>query len=116
MMKRGKLHAHTFFRYARLLRFGCGVQGPRQPYVDLLTLMIDGFCDGSKDFLKASRLLSKFCLVDHSMNAQECLNCVHAMRATYGGTYGNEKSGPHLNAPLDPKSLMLIETRALHLA
>jgi hypothetical protein len=33
------------------------------------------------------------------------------MRATYGGTYdGNENSGSHLNAPLDPKSLMLIET------
>jgi hypothetical protein len=38
------------------------------------------------------------------------------MRATYGGTYGNDNSGPHLNAPLYPKSLMLIETWALHLA
>ncbi len=36
------------------------------------------------------------------------------MRATYGGTYGNKNSGPHLNSPLDPKSLMLIETQALH--
>ncbi len=115
-MKRGKLHAHTFFRYARLLRFGRGVQRPRRPYVDLLTLTLDDFCEGSKDFLKLSLLLSKFHKVDHSKNAQECLNCVHAMRATYGGTYGNENSGPHLNAPLDPKSLMLIETQALHLA
>jgi hypothetical protein len=57
-MKRGKLRAHTFFRYARLLRFGRGVQGPRRPYVDLLTSMLDSFCDGSKDFLKLSRLLS----------------------------------------------------------
>ena len=116
MMKRGKLRAHTFFRYAHLLRFGCGVQGPRRPYVDLLTSTLDGFCDGSKDFLKLSQLLSKFHLVDHWKNAQECLNCVHAMRATYGGTYGNENSGPHLNALLDPKSLMLIKTWALHLA
>ncbi len=115
-MKRGKLHAHTFFRYARLLRFGRGVQGPRQPYVDLPTLTLDGFCDGSKDFLKLSQVLSKFHLVDHLKNAQECLNCIHAMRATYGGIYGNKNGGPHLNALLDPKSLMLIETRALHLA
>jgi hypothetical protein len=116
MMKRGKICAHTFFRYARLLRFGCGVQGTCRPYVDLLTLLLDGFCDGSKDFLKLSQLISKFYLVDHLKNAQECLNCVHVMRATYGGTYGNKNSGPHLNAPLDPKSLMLIKTRALHLA
>jgi hypothetical protein len=114
MMKRGKLRAHTFFRYARLLRFGCGVQGPCQPYVDLLTLALDGFCDGSKDFLKLAQLLSKFHSADHSKNAQECLNCVHAMCATYGGTFGKKNSGPHLNALLDPKSLMLIETRALH--
>jgi hypothetical protein len=117
MMKRGKLCAHTFFRYARLLRFGRGVQqGPRRPYVDLLTSTLDGFCDGSKDFLKLSRLLSKLHLVDHLKNAHECLNHVHAMRATYGGTCGNKNNGPHLNAPLDPKSLMLIETRALHSA
>ncbi len=114
MMKKGKLHAHTFFRYARLLRFGRGVQGPRRPYVDLLTSMLDGFCNRSKNFLKLSQLLSKFYLVNHSKNAQECLNRVHAMRPTYGGTYGNKNSGLHLNAPLDPKSLMLIETRALH--
>jgi hypothetical protein len=38
-----KLHAHTFFRYARLLRFGRGVQGPHRPYVDLLTSTLDGF-------------------------------------------------------------------------
>ncbi len=98
-----------------LLEFNRGVQGPRRPYIDLLTSTLDGFCDRSKDFLKLSRLLSKFHSVDQK-NAHECLNCVHAMRATYGGTYGNKNSGPHLNAPLDPKSLMLIETRALHSA
>jgi hypothetical protein len=114
MMKKWKLRAHTFFRYARLLRFGRGVQGPHRPYVDPLTLTLDGFCDRSKDFLKLSQQLSKFHLVDHSKNAQECLNCVHAMCVTYGGTYGNKNSGPYLNALLDPKSLMLIETRALH--
>ncbi len=30
------------------------------------------------------------------------------MRGTYGGTYGNKNSGPHIDVPLDPKSLMLI--------
>ncbi len=116
MMKRGKLRAHTFFRYAHLVKFGRGVEGTCRPYVDLLTSTLDRFCDKSKDFLKLSRLLSKFHLVDHLKNAHECLNCVHAMHATYDGTYGNKNSGPHLNALLDPKSLMLIETRALHLA
>jgi hypothetical protein len=89
---------------------------PRTPpaFVDCLTLTLDGFCDGSKDFFKLSGLLSKLHLVDHSKNAHECLNRIHAMRATYGGTYGNKNSGPHLNAPLDPNSLMLVETRALH--
>ncbi len=116
MMKKGKIRAHTFFWYARLLRFGRGVQGPRRPYADLLTSTLDGFCDGSKDFLKLSQLLSIFYSVDHLKNDTECLNWVHAMRATYGGTYRNKNSGPHLNAPLDPKSLMLIETRALHSA
>jgi hypothetical protein len=82
--------------------------------VDLLTSTFDDFCDRSKDFCKLSQLLSKLHSVDHLKNAQECLNHVHAMQATYGGTYGNRNSGPHLNAPLDPKSLMLIETRALH--
>ena len=107
-MKRGKLCTHTFFRYARPLRFGCGVQGPCQPYVDLLTSTIDGFCDRSKDFLNLSQLLSKFHSVDHSKNAQECLNCVHAIRGTYGGTYEDENSSPHMDVPLDPKTLMSI--------
>ncbi len=115
-MKRGKLRAHTFFRYACLLGFGHGVQGPCRPYIELQTSTLDGFWDGSKDFLQLSWLLSKFYLVDHWNNAQECSNCVHAMHATNGGTYGTVNSGPHLNAPLDPKSLMLIETRALHQA
>ncbi len=30
------------------------------------------------------------------------------MRGTYGGTYGNKKSGTHIDVLLDPKSLMLI--------
>jgi hypothetical protein len=30
------------------------------------------------------------------------------MHGTYGGTYGNKNSGPHIDVPLDPKLLMLI--------
>jgi hypothetical protein len=30
------------------------------------------------------------------------------MRGTYGGTYRNKNSGPHIDVPLDPKSFMLI--------
>jgi hypothetical protein len=106
--KSGKLHAYIFFRSARLLRFGCGVQGPCRPIVDLHTSTLDGFCDGSKDFLKLSRLLSKFHSVDHSKNVHECLACVHVLRGTYGGTYGNKNSGTHIDVQLDPKSLMSI--------
>jgi hypothetical protein len=69
---------------------------------------LDSFCDGSKDFLKLSGLLSRFHSVNHSKNAQECLDCVYATRGTFGGTYGNENSGPHINALLDPRHLMLI--------
>jgi hypothetical protein len=76
--------------------------------VDLQTSALDGFCDGSKDFLKLSRLISRFHSVDHSKNAQECLDCVHATCGTFGGTYGNENSGPLINVPLDPRQLMLI--------
>ncbi len=103
-----KLHAHIFFRSARLLRFGRGVQRPCRPIVDLRTSTLDGFCDGSKAFLKLSQLLSKFHSVDHSKNVHEYLACVHAMRGTYGGTYGNKNGGPHIDVPLDPKSLMLL--------
>jgi hypothetical protein len=106
--KSGKLCAYIFFRSARLLRLGRGVQGPHQPTVDLCTSTLDGFCDGSKDFLKLSRLLSKFHSVDHSMNVHECLAHVHAMHGTFGGTYRNKNSGPHIDVPLDPKSLTLI--------
>jgi hypothetical protein len=70
--------------------------------------MLDGFCDRIKNFLKLVQLLSKFHLMDHSKNAQECLNCIHAMRGAYGGTYGDKNSGPHIDVPLDPKTLMLI--------
>jgi hypothetical protein len=42
------------------------------------------------------------------MNVHECLACIHAMQGTFGGTYGNKNSGPHIDVPLDPKSLMLI--------
>jgi hypothetical protein len=69
---------------------------------------LDDFCDGSKDFLKLSRLLSRFHSVDHSKIAQECLDCIHVTRGTFGGTYGNENSGPHIDVSLDPRQLMLI--------
>jgi hypothetical protein len=46
--------------------------------------------------------------IDHAQNAQECLDCVHAIRGTFGDTYGKEYSGPLLDVPLDPKHLMLI--------
>jgi hypothetical protein len=70
--------------------------------------MLDGFCDGSEEFLKLSQLLSKFHSVDHLKNVHEYLARGQAMRGTYGGTYGNENSGPHIDVPLNPKSLMLI--------
>ena len=76
--------------------------------VDLRTSTLDGFCDGNKDFLKLSRLLSRFHSVDHSKNAQECLDHVHATHGTFGGTYGYENSGPQIDVPLDPRQLMLI--------
>jgi hypothetical protein len=79
--------------------------------VDLQTSTLDGFCDGSKDFLKLSCLLSRFHSVNHSKNAQECLDHVHATRGTFGGTYGNENSGPHIDVPLDPRQLMVWCTR-----
>ncbi len=76
--------------------------------VDLRTSTLDGFCDGSKDSLKLSCLLSRFHSVNHSKNAQECLDCINATRGTFGGPYRNENSGPHINVPLDPRQLMLI--------
>ncbi len=76
--------------------------------VDLQTSTLDGLCDGSKDFLMLSCLLSRFHSVNHSKNAQECLDHVHATCGTFGGTYGNENIGPHINVPLDPRQLMLI--------
>ncbi len=62
--RKGKLCAQVFFRSARLLRFGRGVQIPHRPIVDLQKSMLDGFCDGNNDFLKPSRLLSRFHSVD----------------------------------------------------
>jgi hypothetical protein len=62
----------------------------------------------AKTSLKLSWLLSKFHLVDHSVNAQECLDHVHAIRGTFCDTYGNGNSGPHIDVPLDPKQLMPI--------
>ena len=106
--KRGKLRAHVFFKHACLLRFGRGVLKPCQPFVELNQSTLNGFCDGSKDFLKLSRLLSHKHSIDHSQNAQECLSRVHAIRGTFGDTYGKEDSGPLIDVPLDPKQLMLI--------
>ncbi len=73
-----------FFKYACLLRFGRGVLKPCQHFVGLNQSMLNGFCDGSKDFLKLSRLLSHKHSIDHSQNAQECLDHVHAIRGTFG--------------------------------
>jgi hypothetical protein len=101
--KRRKLRAHVFFINACLLRFGSGVLKPRQPFVELNQSTLNGFCDGSKDFLKLSRLLLHKLSIDHSQNAQECLARVHAIHGTFGDTYGKEDSGPLLDVPLDPK-------------
>ena len=106
--KRGKLRAHVFFKHACLLRFGRGLLKPRQPFVELNQSTLNGFCDGSKDFLKLSRLLLHKHSIDHSQNAQECLSRIHAIRGTFGGTYRKENSGPIHDVPLDPKHLMLI--------
>jgi hypothetical protein len=76
--------------------------------VDLQESMLDFFCERNKDFLKLSHLLSRFHSADHSKNSQECLDCIHATRGTFSGTYGYEKSGPHIDVPLDPKQLMSI--------
>jgi hypothetical protein len=64
-MKEWEVTCSYLFRSARLLRFGCGVQRPHWPYLDLQTLMSDYFCDGSKVFLKLSHLLSRFHFMDH---------------------------------------------------
>jgi hypothetical protein len=47
-----------------------------------------------------------FSTVDHVKNAQSCVNRVHALRGTFGGTYENRSS--FSTGPLDPKSLILI--------
>ena len=97
-----------FFKHAGLLRFGRGVLNTRQPFVELTKSTLNGFCDGSKDFLKLSRLLSHKHSIDHSQNAQECLSRVHAIRGAFGGPQGKENSGSLHDVPLDPKHVMLI--------
>ncbi len=77
---------------------------PRRPIVDLTKSAFDGFHDGSKDFLKLSRLLSQIHSIDHSRTAQG----VQAICATLGDTYGKDISGPHIDVLLDPKHLLLI--------
>ena len=106
--KRGKLRVHMFFKHAGLLRFGRGVLNTRQPFVELTKSTLNGFCDGSKDFLKLSRLLSHKHSIDHSKNAQECLSRVHAIRGAFGGPQGIENGGSFHDVPLDPKRVMLI--------
>ncbi len=98
----------TCLRNARLRWFGRGVLRPRWPIVDLSKSTLDGFCDGSKDFLKLSWLYSHIHSIDHSRNAQECLYHVHAIRGTFGDTYGKEISGLLIDVLLDPKHIMLI--------
>jgi hypothetical protein len=100
------LHAHRFFSSAHLSEFGQGLRSVCQPYVGLSKPTLDGFCDGHKDFLQLHRLLSAYSTVDHVKNAQSCVNRVHALRGTYGGTY--ETQCPHTNDLLDPKSVILI--------
>jgi hypothetical protein len=79
------------YRTAHLLRFGNGVLRPRRSIVDLTKSTFDGFHDGSKDFLKLSRLLSQ-------IHSNVC--------ATLGDTFGKEISGPHIDVLLDPKHLL----------
>lgn len=106
--KRGRIRAHIFFSAARLLKFERGAILPRQPYIDLSRSTLDHFCDGSRDFLKLSRLFSINYSFDHSRCAQECINRFNTIRGTSGGTYEYENSSPHTDVPLDPKSLILI--------
>ena len=82
-----ELRAHVLLRNARLLWFGRGVSRPRRPVVGLTKSTFGCFCDGSKDFLKLSRLLSQIHSIDHTRNAQECLYRVNAIRATIGDTW-----------------------------
>ena len=105
---RGRIRAHAFFAYSRLFGFGRGVNLPRRPYVGLTRSTLDNFCDGTKDFLKLSWLFSTSHCIDHSVNAQVCVNRLNALRGTYGGTYGQKNDAPHIDIPLDPKSLILI--------
>ena len=104
--KRGRLRDHKFFSYARLSKFGQGLRSVCQPCVGLSKPTLDGFCDGHKDFLQLYRLLSTFSTMDYVKNAQSCVNRVHTIRGTYGGTYDTQSCfSPGL---LDPKSLILI--------
>ncbi len=80
--KRGRIHAHIFFRSARLLKFDRGAILPRQPYVDLSRPTLDRFGDGSQDFLNLSWLFSTNHSFDHSRYAQECINRINAIRGT----------------------------------
>ena len=85
----GKLRAHVLLRNARLLWFGRGVLRPRRPIVGLTKSTLDGFCDGSKDFLSYH---GYFCIFTQWI-APECLSCIHAIRAPLV-THGKEISGP----------------------
>ncbi len=59
-----------------------------------------------KDFLQLYRLMSTFSTVDHAKNAQSCVNRVHTLCGTYGGTYENQSF--FSTGLLDPTSLTLI--------
>ncbi len=82
-----ELRAHVLLRNARLLWFGRGVSRPRRPIVGLTKSTFGCFCDGSKEFLKLSRLLSQTHSIDHTRNAQECLYRFNAIRATISDTW-----------------------------
>ncbi len=69
---------------------------------------LDSFHDGSKDFLKLSRLLHK----SLNWSLKDCTR--HSSDLCHlSDTYGKEISGPHINVLLDPKYLLLIWDRAL---
>ena len=72
--KRGRLRDHKFFPSARLSKFGQGLRSIHRPYVGLSAPILDGFCDGHKDFLQVYRLNPTFSTVDHVKNVQSCVN------------------------------------------
>ncbi len=99
------MHANVFFSSACLSKFGQGIRSVHWPYVGLSKPTLDGFCDGQR-FPPFILTLSKLSTVDHVKNAQSCVDHVHTLCGTFGGTH--ENLCPHSCDLLDPKSLILI--------